>query len=375
MKTRDPKSRSREALREAVDRYGQEQDRVAARGPEPWPGDLYVLEETAGFSVEWLVVERTPGRCRLVAVDTNPILGSSDVPVPAEVEGGPLSVRCAVSLEVGLETLKRGERTGTVDPEILEPVRRRLEEVAAGSLDARSGASGEPDPDLDDWFDEALAPARAALLPPVQEAPGPRRRFVRLAAGAAFLLLLVALAGVSALAWRSQQRERQALREVARLAEERQALEAEHQRQLAALREAQVRAQPQRPPAPAPPPPAPEPLRPLVNLAYASFYPGETRGTEQEIVIPGGSTHLFLLFYVGNQESCREYRLEVARLKAPAVSFTVQELRPLASQEVSVAIPRTQLPDGSYRFRLSGLCGGERRELGAYEARLKENAR
>lgn len=373
MKTRDPKSRSREALREAVDRYGKEQARVAARGPEPWPGDLYVLEESAGFPVEWLVVERTPGRCRLVAVDTHPILGSSDVPIPAEIEGGPLSVRCAVSLEVGLEILKRGERTGTVDPEMLEPVRRRLEEVAAGSLDARSGTGEEPDPDLEDWFDEALAPARAALLPPVLEAPGPRRRFVRLAAGAAFLLLLVALAGVSVLALRSQQRERQALREVARLAEERQALEAEYQRQLAALREAQVRAQPQ--PPPAPPPPAPEPLRPLVNLAYASFYPGETRGTEQEIAIPGGSTHLFLLFYVGSQESCREYRLEVARLGAPAMSLTVQELRPLPSQEVSVAIPRTQLPDGSYRLRLSGLCGGERRELGAYEARLKENAR
>jgi hypothetical protein len=361
MKTGDPQVRSREALREAVDRYGPEHVRVAVRGPEPWPGDLYVLEETAGFPIEWLVVERAPGRCRLVAADTHPALGSSDVPVPAEFEGGPLSVRCAVSLEVGVEILRRGERTGIVAPEILEPVRRRLEEIAAGSIDP------DPDPELEDWFAEALAPARAALLPRDLEAPKPPRRFVRLAAGAAFLLLLVALGGVSALAWRSQQREHQALREVARLAQERRELEAEHQRQLAALREAQ----PRRPPAP--PPLAREPLRLLVNLAYASFYPGETRGTEQEIAVPGGSTHLFLLFYVGDGEPCKEYDLEVAR--RGSAPFTIEGLKPLSGQEVSVAVPRAQLPDGSYQFQLSGLCKGVRRELGAYQARLKEEAR
>jgi hypothetical protein len=366
MKPRDPKVRSREALRKAMDRYGQEHARSVARGPEPWPGDLYVLAETAGFPVEWLVVERIPGRCRLVAADTNPILGSSDVPVPAELEGGPLAVRCAMSLEVGVETLRRGERTGTVAPEILEPVRCRLEEVATGSLDPRAGAGEEPEPGLDHWFDEVLAPARAALLPASLEAPGPPRRFGRLAAGAAFLLLLVALGGVSALAWRSQQRERLALRDVERLVQERRELEAGHQRQLAVLREAQTR----RPPAPPPRPLA----NLLVNLAYASFYPGETRGIQQEIAVPGGSTHLFLLFYVGHQEPCKEYRLEITRGGAPAAALIVRELRPLPGQEVSVAVPRAQLPDGSYRLRLYGVCEGARRELGAYGIRLKEDA-
>ncbi|HEX9943502.1 MAG TPA: hypothetical protein VGG03_15930 [Thermoanaerobaculia bacterium] len=367
MKPRDPKARSREALRQAVDRYGRETVRSAARGPEPWPGDLYVLAETAGFPVEWLVVERTPGRCRLVAADTNPALGSADVPIPAETEGGPLSVRCALSVQVGVETLRRGERTGTVIPEVLEPVRRRLEELAAGSPAARLD---EPDSGLEDWLDEVLAPARAALLPPGLEAPGPPRRFGRRAAGAVGILLLVALGGVSALAWRSHQRERLALREVERLVHERRELEAEHQRQLAALREAQARRPPE------PPPPVRESLRPLVNLAYTSFYPGETRGTLREIVVPAESTHLFLLFYVGHhQEPCEDYELDIARRGAPAAPLTVKELRPLSGQEVSVAVPRAQLPDGTYRLRLYGMCDGERRELGAYEARLKENAR
>jgi hypothetical protein len=366
MKPRDPKARSREALREAVDRYGRERARSAARGPEPWPGDLYVLEETAGFPVEWLVVERTPGRCQLVAADTNPALGSSDVAVPAEVEGGPLSVRCAVSLQLVVETLRRGERTGTVAPEILDPVRQRLEELASGSLDAN------PDPELQDWHAEVLAPARAALLPPDLEASGsPPRRFGRRAALAA-ILLLAALGGLSALAWQFHRGELQARREIDHLVQERQALETEHQRQLAALREAQA-AQERRPSEPPPSVPVHEPLQPLVNLAYASFYPGETRGDRREIAVPSQATHLFLLFYVGNQEACSEYGLEITR--RGAAPFTVQELRPLPSQEVSVAIPRAQLPDGSYRLRLEGLCGGERRELAVFEAHLKENAR
>ena len=366
MKPRDPKARSREALRQAVNRYGRERARSVARGPEPWPGDLYVLAETAGFPVEWLVVERTPGRCRLVAADTNSALGSADVAVPAEVEGGPLSVRCAVSLQVDAETLRRGERTGTVAPEVLEPVRRSLEELAAGSPAPRLD---EPDSGLEDWLDEVLAPARAALLPAGPDAPVSPRRFGLRTAVAAILLLLAALGGLSALSWRFHRGELQARREIERLVHERHALEAEHQRQLAALREAQTQAR--RPPEP--PPPAPEP-RPLVNLAYASFYPGENRGTLREIVIPSQATHLFLLFYVGHQDPCESYELDIARRGAPAAALTVKELRPLSGQEVSVAGPRAQLPDGSYQLRLYGMCNGERRELSAFEARLKENA-
>jgi hypothetical protein len=367
MKPRDPKARSREALRQAVDRYGRERARSAARGPEPWPGDLYMLAETAGFPVEWLVVERTPGHCRLVATDTNPALGSADVPVPAEIEGGPLSVRCAVSLQVDIEILRRGERTGTVAPDVLEPVRRRLEELAAGSLDSRLD---EPDPGLVDWLDEVLAPARAALLPDGPGKPAPRRLFGLRIAMAAILVLLAALGGLSAFSWRFHRGELQARHEIERLVQERRLLETEHQRQLAALQEAQARDQ--RPPEP--PPPVREPLRPLVNLAYATFYPGETRGTLPEIVVPGESTHLLLLFYVGHQEPCEEYEVDIARRGAPAAPLAVKELRPLPGQEVSVAVPRAQLPDGSYQFRLYGMCKGERRELGAYDARLKENA-
>jgi hypothetical protein len=366
MKPRDPKARSLEALQAAMRRHEDERARSAARGPEPWPGDLYALYETSDLPVEWLVVERAAsGRCRVVAADTNPALGNADIPVSGESEGGPLSVRCAVSREVGIETLWRGERTGTVDPDILDSIRRRLEELATGSLDAAL------DPELEDWHTEVLAPARAALLPPELKASGPPpRRLGRRAAMAAILLLLTALGGLSALAWRFHRGELQARSEIDRLIQERQTLETKHQQQLAALRKAQAPAH--RPPEPPPPVPRP-PLQPLINLAYASFYPGETRGDLREIAVPSQATHLFLLFYVGDQSTCASYELEIAR--RGTTSFTIKGLKPLSGQEVSVAVPRTQMPDGSYQLRLHGLCDGRRRELAVHEARLKENAR
>lgn len=369
MKPRDPKARSREALYEAVERFGQEMARSAARGPEPWPGDLYALAETADFPVEWLVVERTPRHCRLVAADTHPALGSADVAVPPEVEGGPLAVRCAFSVQVGVETLRRGERTGTVAPEVLEPVRRRLEEIAGSPAPPLD----EPDPDLEDWQEEVLAPAHAALLSLGVEAQGPPRRAgLRLAMAAAFVVLLATLGGLSVLAWQLHRDELEARGEVERLVQENRALEAKHQRQLAALQSA--RREPRHPPEP-PPVVREPPLRPLVNLAYASFYPGETRGSSQEIVIPARATHLFLVLYVGDAESCQKLQLEIKRRGATAASLIVKELRPLPSKEVSVAVPRAQLPDGIYQLQLFGVCQGERRELSSHEARLKEDAR
>ena len=59
-------------------------------------------------------------------------------------------------------------------PETLAAVRRRRAELAAGS----PGPEPDPDPELEDWWDEVLAPARAALLPahPEEQAPASVRR-------------------------------------------------------------------------------------------------------------------------------------------------------------------------------------------------------
>src|SRR6185295_9499218 len=156
---------------------------------------------------------------------------------------GPLSVRCAVSARIGVATLRRGERVGAVGPDVLDAVRRRLEELAAGSSAPRLGAGGEPDPELEDWVDEVLEPARAALLSASLDAPGSPRRFGVRIAGAVFLILLLAVGGVSMLAWRFYRDGQEARREVERLSHERRE-------------------------------------RGLINLAYVTFYPGLSRGNE-----------------------------------------------------------------------------------------------
>ena len=134
---------------------------------------LFIIEGLPAATYFRWVERAASGRCQVVAADTHPALGVADVPVPAETEGGPLSVRCRVSLQVGVETLRRGERTGTVAPDVLDAVRRRMEEIAAGSFTEEP----EPDPEWEDWHAEALLPARAALLPDAVNEPAPRRRF------------------------------------------------------------------------------------------------------------------------------------------------------------------------------------------------------
>jgi hypothetical protein len=386
MKSRDPRERVREGLGEALARSGRERAQAEGRGPEPWPGDLFLLPETVAFPVEWLLVERErQGNCRVVAADATPILGCADVSLPPEATMGPLSVRCAVEAAIEVESLRRGERTGTLAAEDLDRVRRKRAELAAGAVaDPRLGSPGEPDPEYEDWLDEVLLPACVALSA-FREEPVPERRWLRRGmVVAAVLPLLLALSGVSALAWRYEQGERQAKNEIRRLEAERrkaQAAElreetelqrviAEHRQQLQALRAAEAKHLEELRARTAPLPVAPRrpPLQLLVNLAYATLYPGETRGAVKEIALPAGTTYLFALLSVGEEPPYPEYRLEVSGQGA----WSVPGLHLLPSQEVSVALPREQLTNGLYNLRLYGVRGGESRSVGEYEMRVRD---
>ncbi|HYH46858.1 MAG TPA: hypothetical protein VEG34_14330 [Thermoanaerobaculia bacterium] len=345
-----------------------------------------MLPQTAGQPVEWLVVERgRGGRCLVLIADSNPLLGCADVAAPPEDQGGPLSVRCDAGLWVEVDSLRGGERSGAVAPGFLAEVRRRRAEVGTGTLlDPRLGAEGEPDPEYEDWLAEVVDPARAALLPTVVEDPGPiepwagTRLTVRLSV-AAVLLLLVALGGASFLAWRFQQGEREARGQIESLQAGFLELAARHRSQLTAQRRSLVAAHRQEIAAQAaralvPSPPADVP-GPLVNLAYASFYPKETRGTESELLmVPDGADYLILLFFVGHRDLCAEYGVEIARANRGAEPWNVDGLRPLPSEEVTVALPRDQLPDGRYRLRLQGRCAGRRQELGRYQLLVRSQA-
>ncbi len=339
-----PAERARErswtVLGEALSRSGRERSlRDQRPGSEPWPGDLFVLPETAGLPVEWLVIERgRGGRCLVLAADSNPLLGCADVTIPPDAEGEPMSVRCHAGLWLGVDSLRRGERSGVVSPASLAEVRSRRSGLEADGTpaDPRLGAEGEPDPEYEDWLDEVVEPARRALLPSAAEDPGAggRHSGTRITASlstVAVLLLLVALGTVSTLAWQFRQGERQGRKEVEGLVSGLEEMSARQRSQLAAqarraaayrqeiteLRSAAVRIA-----SPAPPPPAaaPQSPAPLVNLAHTSFYPDQTRGAERELAVPAGADYLLLLFYVGDlnstvgdREPCGEYRLEIAR--------------------------------------------------------------
>jgi hypothetical protein len=377
MKRRDPRERGRSELSEALARYGRERPRLEKRGEEPWPGDLFVLAETADFPVEWLIVERgRQGHCLAVAADANPALGCADVALPTEAAAGPLSVRCAVDLQIPVDRLRRGERTGVLEADDLDRVRRRRADLAAGKLpDPRSGADGGPDSDYEDWLDEVLQPARAALSPAAPKEPVPGRRRVWLsAAAAAALVLFLAVCGIALLARRFQQGEQRAWQEVSRLQEESRRSEAAHRRDRRALADERRRlaeAQRREPVAPPTRPPAPDPEvgRPLGNLVYASLYPGESRGSVKEIEMPPGTTYLFLVLSVAGQPLYAEYRVEVMNERGAAI-WSLDGLHPLPTQEVTVALPRAQIPDGSYRLHLFGLRGRERHDLGRFEVRI-----
>ncbi len=376
MKRRDSKARAEAGLEEAVARLARERAASAGRGPEPWPGDLFVFSETADFSVEWLLVERERrSRCRIVAADTNPLLGQVDLALPPEAPGGPLSVRCAVGLSIEVESLRQGQRIGALAAEDLDRVRQRCREQDAGVLaDSRLGAGGEPDPDYEDWLDEVLLPALAALSPAVEERVRHERRWGFYGVAAA-LALLLAFSGVSALAWRSRQAEQRAWREVHRLEGERQRLlvaQRQERAAVAAVEAAEARriADLHKEAAPSLLATRRPPLALLANLAYVSFYPGEARGDLRELPLPSGATYLVVLFYIGQQPPYPEYRLEVIR-GAGGPALDVPGLRPLPSEEVSVALPRAQLPDGVYHLHLDGISGDARKSVGEYEMRIR----
>jgi len=137
------------------------------RAAPPAPGDLYVLGETAGHPVEWLVVEEDAVGARtllLAPADTHPLVGSGDVEIRGGASGGPLAVRCRFAGWAAAAVVAAGRRTGGVPAEMVERVRERCRTLAAGTA-AGTALEREADEELEyrDWIDDVVAPARAAV--------------------------------------------------------------------------------------------------------------------------------------------------------------------------------------------------------------------
>ncbi|MFL6194844.1 MAG: hypothetical protein ACJ75H_11780 [Thermoanaerobaculia bacterium] len=132
------------------------------RGGEPaGPGDLFVLQATAGLPVEWAVLEREPdGRWLAVPADAGPRAGSADVEVAAGEPGGPLSLRCRFAASLGAALLSPELRTGRLAEEAVAEALHRVRQIASGVQEPSPlEEEVDADPEYQDWVRDVLAPA------------------------------------------------------------------------------------------------------------------------------------------------------------------------------------------------------------------------
>jgi hypothetical protein len=157
-----PLSRAQRRTREALHAVPP----PAEAGPLQ-PGDLVVLPRTAGFPVEWAVLDRAiaPHRLWLVPADTHPLQGHGDVEIPAGEPGGPLWLRCRFATWVSADPEPEGtQRTGRLAPLWIQEAKDRCGTLARGTRLVSSLADeAEADPEYQDWERQVLEPARFAL--------------------------------------------------------------------------------------------------------------------------------------------------------------------------------------------------------------------
>ncbi|MFY9822953.1 MAG: hypothetical protein WAM82_16345 [Thermoanaerobaculia bacterium] len=370
--------------------------RTAPKARPPEPGDLYVLAETAGFPVEWAVLDvqagrqaGKPGRLLAVPADTNPLAGSADVEVLANEPAGPLSLRCRFALRLDAARFDPDRRTGALAP---DAVARALEKKAA--LEAGDPAASplawetDADPEYEDWVREVLIPAHAALASPVATVK-PIRRWSAPGnpyALAASVLLMVTLGLAGGLVWQTgkisdlaagrhrteeelrQERERHAgelrqteeahRREIEERGRQAAQREQEDRNRIADLEQRLDRA---------------GHARPLVNAPFVWLSPKDpVRGEPDVTILPPGASYLFLVLAVTDFRPFPEYRLEIVNKDTGKPVWSSRGLHKTTISEISVALPRDLLPPGDYRLRLFGLKDGRAEPAGEYERRIAE---
>jgi len=363
-----------------------------ARPPEP--GDLFVLAETAGFPVEWAVLESRPGdpgRLLAVPADTNPLAGSADVEIPADEPAGPLTLRCRFGLWIEAARFDPTRRTGVLAPAAVARAVARRGELETGDLTSSPLAfEADADPEYEDWVREILAPAHAVLAKPAA-APlplrGPSRRWTSLGnpyALAASILLLVTLglAGgfvrqtrtIADLTTGRQRTEQELQKERERRTGDLRQAEEAHRKELAERdREAeQKRAEDRRRIADLESRlDASGRVRPLVNAPFVYLAPRDpVRGEPDAVPLPPEASYLFVILTIKDLRSFSEYRLEILSKDEGKTVWTTAGLHKTGVTEVSVALPRSLLPPDDYRLRLDGVKDGKAERVGEYEMRI-----
>ncbi|HSK78847.1 MAG TPA: hypothetical protein VLQ45_20495 [Thermoanaerobaculia bacterium] len=383
------------ALEKAA-RLGAELERRRGRPAEP--GDLFYLSRTAAFPVEWALLDRdpkTPGRLLAVPADSNPLLGSADVEIPDSALSGPLSLRCRFGAWLEAPALGGGKRTGLLEPEFLQQARNHWAALERGENPAPLLAfETDVDPEYEDWVNDVLTPARAALTAPAAEerAPAPvaplRPRWTSFGnpyALAASILLLVTL-GLAGGMFRQSQKledlaaersrtEERLRQEKERLAGELQRADEKHRQQLAERerRAEEARRKDQ------------ERIaglekqlesggrvRPLINVPIIGLSPRDpVRGEIKAVPLPPEADLLFILLSRIDTRPFPSYRLEVLRKDNGRRIWSGEGLTASDLNEISLALPRNLLSPGDYRLLLFGLRDGKAESVGEYDLRIE----
>ncbi|MCP4659784.1 MAG: hypothetical protein GY856_30645 [bacterium] len=317
---------------------GARKEREKRRGVPPRTGDVFRFEETAELAVLWALVEHDAETRRFLAIaaDLNPLLASTDVAVPPESVCGSLSLRCGVEVRLDEGDFDGATWAGSLERAVVEQVREKREEIAsgdvAGSLFARET---DVDPEYQDWLEDGLEKAQAALLRTRQRremkaSPGKildfhapdRTGFYGVPYSlAASILLVVSLGLLAGLVWQQSELKRRR--------------SADQQINL-----------------------------PLVHLAL-----GRVRGEVAPLEFPAAARSCLRLGEAS--ASYPAYRLEIREQDTGALVWASDELTPtkerLTRAEpilLTVLLPRRLFADGGeYRVRLSGLLGGRAAEI------------
>lgn len=170
MKESDSRTRLLEETRRALDRHTSLKAGMQGNGAKPpEPGDVYVLERTAEFDVEWAIIDRDPDnsdRLLTVPADGCSFVGSADVEVPEVAPFGPLVLRCRFGSWIDAGCFEPGFRVGRLGPDDVARARHKLTEVDEGTVEGHDAFDTDLDPDYRDWVEDVLVPARLALARP-----------------------------------------------------------------------------------------------------------------------------------------------------------------------------------------------------------------
>ncbi len=389
-----------ESLR-ALERYEQKQEALAGESARPpAPGDVYVLEPTRDFNLEWVLVANDPAdpdRFLAVPADGNFLAGSADIELPDDSGVGSLRLRCRFGTWIDATLLKAELRVGVVRSDEVSRVRRKWIETGDGVLTGPVLAREvDDDPEYRDWVEDVLIPARRTLLEAqaaviASSRRPPRYTFYRIAASIV-LLLGGGLAGLQL--WRlnervqdletvsrsAEERHREEVQELEaqrdRLEAERERLIAEHRRELeqAGAEDSQAARE----------------LREriaeldkrleevarassVVNPVIASFESPRfvTRG-KKKITLEPGASHVVLFLALDERSAAPKYRLELREKGSAVPGWTNDLLTVVDPGEIRVGVPAGILSPGVYELELSALESGEVRRVGEYELEVSD---